>query len=83
MFMCAPGVRSRHRQRSKKGQGVGRPRNASFGAAIDAASMYADRADGYSVAERSKNNRHSTNNQVTNDADTRLVVLVDRPTPAR
>ncbi len=34
----------------------------------------------HTIAERSKNNRYSTNHQVVIDADTRHVVLVDRPT---
>ncbi|MFJ8943586.1 transposase [Streptomyces sp. NPDC102395] len=35
----------------------------------------------HSVAEQSKNCRHSTNHQVVIDADTRLVVVVGRPLP--
>ncbi|MCL6289186.1 transposase [Streptomyces sp. ID03-2B] len=33
----------------------------------------------HAIAERSKNHRYSTNHQVVIDADTRLVVVVDRP----
>lgn len=35
----------------------------------------------HSVAEQSKNYRHSTNHQVVVDADTRLVVVIGRPLP--
>lgn len=35
----------------------------------------------HTVAEQAKNYRYSTNHQVVIDADTRLVVLVDRPLP--
>ena len=35
----------------------------------------------HTVAEQSKNYRHSTNHQVVIDADTRLVVAVGRPLP--
>ncbi|MFF7191408.1 transposase [Streptomyces sp. NPDC008222] len=35
----------------------------------------------HTVAEQSKNYRHSTNHQVVIDADTRLVVMVGRPLP--
>lgn len=35
----------------------------------------------HSVAEQSKNYRHSTNHQVVIDADTRRVIAVGRPLP--
>ena len=38
-------------------------------------------ASDHSIAEQSKNYRHSTNHQVVIDADTRLVVAVGRPLP--